>query len=98
MEGAEAETVATQAVADAVEVHDANLAAWMRTNGVAKPSAGEAARLRLLAERLLQQAGDRDFDGAVETWLQTQLGDGARSTALQRQDARLKIRVFFASL
>ena len=80
---------------DALAAHDANLAVWMRSNGVSNPTAAEAARLRLLSDRLVEQRRAGDFDGAVATWLETQFGSGTKHTRLERKMATEKMRAFF---
>ena len=84
------------AVDDAVEGFDSNMGAWMRANGVSNPSAKEAARLRVLSDRLVEQRHNGDFDGAVATWLETQLGSGIRPTRNDRNVAARKVQAFFA--
>ena len=86
--------VERQAHADAVEAFTSNMAAWMHANGVRNPSAAEAARLRLLSDRLQQQAAGHDLEGAVETWLEVQLGAGARPTRLERRQATAKMHAW----
>ena len=83
------------AVRDAVEVFDADMAAWMFANGISNPTAAEAARLRRLFERLVDQRRAGDFDGAVATWLETRLGSGVKPTRMERKTAAAKIRAFF---
>ena len=56
----------------------------------------EAARLRMLADRLREQRHDGDFDGAVNTWLETQLGAGIQPTRNERNVATRKVQAFFA--
>ena len=80
---------------DAVAGFDAEMAVWMRANGVSNPSAAEAARLRLLSDRLVEQRSTGDFDGAVSTWLETHLGSGINPTRLERKMAARKVRMFF---
>ena len=72
------------------------MATWMHANGVRNPSAAEAARLRLLSDRLQHQTASRDLEGAVETWLEAQLGAGARPTRLECRQATVKMRVWLA--
>ena len=83
------------AMGDAVEAYSSNLAVWMRANGVVNPSAAEAARLRLLSDRLVEQRSSDDFDGAVATWLETRLGSGVRPTRNERNVAARKVQAFF---
>eukprot|EP00966_Prymnesium_polylepis_P198851 4608734-Prymnesium_polylepis.1 len=71
------------------------MAAWMFANGVSNPTAAEAARLRRLFERLVDQRRAGDFDGAVATWLETRLGSGVRPTRMERKTAAAKMRAFF---
>jgi hypothetical protein len=87
---------AATAMDDAVEVFDANMVAWMRANGVSNPSASEAARLRVLSDRLVEQRRNGDYDGAVNTWLETKLGSGIRPTRNERNSAARKVLAFFA--
>lgn len=84
-----------EAMDDAVAGFDAEMAVWMRANGVSNPSAAEAARLRLLSDRLVEQRSTGDFDGAVSTWLETHLGSGINPTRLERKMAARKVRMFF---
>ena len=86
--------VERQAHADAVGAFPSNMAARMHANGVRNPSAAEAARLRLLSDRLQQQAAGHDLEGAVETWLEVQLGAGARPTRLERRQATAKMHAW----
>ena len=76
---------------DAVAGFDAEMAVWMRANGVNNPSAAEAARLRLLSDRLVEQRTKLDFDGAVATWLETNLGSGIMPTRLEQKIAAKKM-------
>eukprot|EP00966_Prymnesium_polylepis_P091509 2118113-Prymnesium_polylepis.1 len=72
------------------------MAVWMHANGVRNPTAAEVARLRLLSDRLQLQTASRDLEGAVETWLEVQLGAGARPTRLERRQATTRMRAWFA--
>ena len=85
-----------EAMNDAVEAFDSNMGAWMRANGVSNPSAKEAARLRVLSDRLAEQRQNGDFEGAVATWLETKLGSGIRPTRNERNNATRKMQAFFA--
>lgn len=93
---AERRSAEAEAMDDAVEAFDSNMGAWMRANGVSNPSAAEAARLRVLSDRLREQRHDGDFDGAVATWLETKLGSGIRPTRNDRNVAARKVMAFFA--
>ena len=84
------------AVDDAVEAFNSDLAVWMRANGVRDPSGKEAARLRLLSDRLVEQRSKDDFDGAVATWLETRLGSSLKPTRNERNVAARKVQAFFA--
>ena len=84
-----------RAIADAVEIHDAQMATWMRTNGVQTPTAHEAARLRLLAERLQRYKREGNLDAAVEAWLKIELDEGAHPTRQERKRARARMERFF---
>ena len=84
-----------RAIADAVEIHDAQMATWMRTNGVQTPTAHEAARLRLLADRLQRYKREGNVDAAVETWLKIELDEGAHPTPQERKRARARMEMFF---
>ena len=93
---AERRAAAAEAMDDAVEPFDSNVGAWMRANGVSNPSAKEAARLRVLSDRLCEQRHNGDFDGAVDTWLETKHGSGIRPTRNDRNVATRKVQAFFA--
>jgi hypothetical protein len=84
-----------RAIADAVGIHDAQMATWMRTNGVQTPTAHEAARLRLLADRLQRYKREGNVDAAVETWLKIELDEGAHPTPQERKRARARMEMFF---
>jgi hypothetical protein len=36
-----------------------------------------------------------DFDGAVETWIETELGNGIKPTRQERKRAKQNMRAFF---
>ena len=79
----------------AVSIHDAEMARWMRENGVKTPTAYEAARLRRLSERLMAQKSEGDIEGGVDTWLEIWLDAGARPTWQERKLAHVKVADFF---
>lgn len=86
---------AARAVADAVSIHDAEMATWMRENDVQTPTAYEAARLTRLTERLVVQKSEGDIEGGVDTWLEIWLDEGARPTRQERKLAHLNVTNFF---
>ena len=88
--------VERQAHADAVEAFTSNMAVWMHANGVRNPSAAEIVRLRRLSDRLRRQTASRDLEGAVATWLEVQLGAGARPPRPPRRQATARMRAWLA--
>ena len=84
---------------DAVQALDTNTAVWMHANG-ATPTASNAARMLLLHDQMEEQRRVGDFDGAVVTWLEINLGTpGApriRPTRLERKLAEARMRMYFS--
>ena len=88
----------SRAKADAEEMFDAEVAVKMHEHGIKNPTAHEAARLRRLAERLVRQRSERDFNGCVETWNQIWLDEGAAPPSRQQlKEARARVAMFFHS-
>ena len=85
-----------RAQADAEEIFDADVAVKMHQHGIKNPTAHEAARLRRLAERLVRQRSERDFNGCVETWNLIWLDEGAAPPSRQQlKEARARVAMFF---
>jgi len=86
------------AIADAIAFFSSESAAWMhQVGGIKSPSVAEAARLRLISDRLVQHKRERDIEGAVMTYLEIELPPRARPTKQERKKARAKMEAFFAS-
>ena len=86
------------AIDDAVAFFSSESAAWMhQEGGIKRPSVAEAARLRLISDRLVQHKRDGDLEGAVMTYLEIEIKPPARPTKQERKKARAKMEAFFAS-
>ena len=86
------------AIDDAIAFFSSESAAWMhREGGIQHPSVAEAVRLRLISDRLVQHKRDRDLEGAVKTYLESQLQPRAKPTRQELKKARAKMEAFFAS-